>query len=242
MTPEELVAATAAPINKLGALYYFDPSTLAHGKEQLGLDGMRFYFLGRGGLLGDVDAPAVTSAFGYFAPAVVDKMWNSAREKCAPRDAAAAALACNADIGRAKLADVDGLDAFCEAAEQVVADVNPAALSLYAGVSAFPVPEDLPARAMHQLVVHRELRGSAHLAAVIAAGLNPGVAHAIRRPDDVQTFGWPEDLAITDADRATLAEVDATTDAMSAQHYSSLTDAQRDAFAAGVDAIAAVLL
>lgn len=239
MTPEELVAATAAPINKLGAAYYFDPSTLSHGKEQLGLDGMRFYFLGRGGALGDVEAPAVASAFGYFAPPIVEKMWNSARETCSPRAAAEAALECNANIGRAKLADVEGLAEFCEAAEQVVADVNPAALSLYAGVASFDLPEDLPGRAMQQCVIHRELRGSAHLAAVIAAGLHPGVAHAIRRPDDVATFGWPEDIEITDADRAKLETVDEQTDAMSASHYASLSDEQRAAFVAGVEAIAA---
>ena len=91
MTPEELVAATSAQINSLGAIYYFHPDTIAHGKEALGLDGMRFYFIGRAGVLGDVEAPVVTAAFGYFAPAVVAKMWNSSKEKVAPRDAAAAA-------------------------------------------------------------------------------------------------------------------------------------------------------
>ena len=241
MTPEELVSATAAPINSLGAAYYFHPDTIAHGKEKLGLDGMRFYFLGRGGMMGDIDAPTATSAFGYFAPAVMDKMWNSAREKCSPREAAAAALECNANIGRTKLADVAGLKAFCEAAEQVVADVNPAALSLYAGASAQPLPDDLAGRAMHQCVLHRELRGSAHLAAVIAAGIHPGVAHAIRRPNDIETFGWPADIAITDDDRTKLAAVDVQTDALSASHYSTLSDDQRSAFVAGVEAIAAAI-
>ena len=81
MTPEELVSTTAAKINSLGAIYYFDRATIAHGKEHLDLDGMRFYFIGRGGVLGDVEAPVVTSAFGYFAPAVVDKMWNTSKKK-----------------------------------------------------------------------------------------------------------------------------------------------------------------
>lgn len=238
MTPESLVSSTAAQLNSLGAVYYFHPDTIAHGKEHLGLDGMRFYFLGRGGLMGDIDAPTATSAFGYFAPAVMDRMWNSARERCAPRDAANAALECNANIGRAKLADVAELASFCEAAEQVVADVNPAALSLYAGVSALPLPDDLPARAMQLCVIHRELRGSAHLAAVIAAGIHPGVAHAIRRPNDIETFGWPADIEITDDDHQRLAAVDVRTDALSASHYATLTNDQRSAFVAGVDAIA----
>ena len=239
MTPEELVAATAGPINALGAIYYFHPDTLSHGKEQLGLDGMRFYFLARGGLVGDIDAATAASAFGYFAPPVMDKMWNSARERCAPRTAALASLECNANIARAALSDIEGLAAFCDAAEQVVADVNPAGLTLYAGAAAFDLPEDLPARAMQLVVVHRELRGSAPLCAVVGAGLHAGVAHAIRRPNDIETFGWPADIEITDADRERLAEVDIATDALSASHYASLSDEQRAAFAAGVSAIAA---
>jgi len=238
MTPEELVSATAAPVNSLGAIYYFHPSTLARGKE-LGLDGMRFYLIGRAGVLGDVAAPVVTSAFGYFAPAVIAKLWDTAKQTIAPHDAARAALECNAAIGRDKLGDVAGLDAFCAAAEQVVSKVNPSALSLYAGVAAEPLPEDLPARAMQLAVVHRELRGSVHLAAIIAAGIHPGVAHAIRRPNDVETFGWPADIAISDQDRTRLSAVDTVTNERSADHYRSLSDSQRADFVAGVNAMSA---
>jgi len=168
VSPEELVAASSAQVNALGAAYYFHPDTLAYGKDELGLGGMRFYLLGRAGVLGDVEAPVVTAAFGYFAPAVIDKLWTSSKEICEPRKAARGALECNANIGRAGLGDVE-LDAFCDAAEQVIADVNPAALQLYAGIAAEPLPDDLPGRAMQLLVCHRELRGSAHLTAVIAA-------------------------------------------------------------------------
>lgn len=246
MTPESLVEATAAKVNSLGAVYYFHPDTIAHGKEQLGLDGMRFYLYGRAGALGDVESPVVTAAFGYFSPAVVDKLWTSSKERSSagPREASRAALECNADIGRSKLGDVEEstLAAFCEAAEQVIADVNPAGLQLYAAIAAEPLPEDLPARALHLAVCHRELRGSAHLTAVIAAGVHPSVAHAIRRPNDVTTFGWPEDLAIADDDHANLATADEMTNAMSASHYASLTDEQRTAFAAGIDAMAEAML
>ncbi len=78
MTPTELVQAACPKIASLGAAFYFNPETVAKGKE-LGLDGFRFYFLGRGGVLGDVEARVVRSAFGYFAPELVDKMWNSSR-------------------------------------------------------------------------------------------------------------------------------------------------------------------
>ncbi|MFB0928231.1 MAG: hypothetical protein QMB08_09185 [Acidimicrobiales bacterium] len=242
MTPEELVSATAGKINSLGAIYYFHRDTIAHGKEQLGLDGMRFYFIGRGGVLGDVEAPVVTSAFGYFAPPVVAKMWNTSKEKVAPRDAAQAALGCNAALGRGKLDDIAGLAEFCAAAEQVIADVNPAGLQLYAAVAAEPLPADLPGRAMQLAVIHRELRGSAHLAAVIVAGVHPSVAHAIRRPNDIGTFGWPDDLMITDDDRLNLVAADAATDKLSAGHYAGLSDEQRSAFVTGIDAMGDILL
>jgi len=238
MSPEELVAATAGSVNALGAKYYFDPATLSRGKE-LGLDGFRYYVIGRGGVLGNVEPPVVTSAFGYFAPAVIEKMWNSAREKIDPRDAARSHFDCIAELGRARLGDVDGLESFCEAADKVIGDQNPAGLSLFAGVAAESRVDDLPGRALQQLVVLRELRGSQHLAVVVATGLHASVAHALRRPDDIETFGWPADVGIPDGSAEQLAEIDRMTDAINADSYRTLTDGQRQAFAAGVTAIEA---
>ena len=53
MTPLEIVQQTSPTINQAGNRFYFDADTMAKGQE-LGLDGFRFYFLGRGGVLGDV--------------------------------------------------------------------------------------------------------------------------------------------------------------------------------------------
>lgn len=235
MTPQELVAATSGPVNGLGARFYFHPDTLAKGKA-LGLDGFRFYVLGRGGVLGDVDAAVIASAFGYFNPDVVAAMWNSARETMSPPEAAAAYIEANADLGRAHLGDVDGLEAFCEAAEQVIADLNPAGLALYAGVAAVPLPDDLPGRAMQLLMVHRELRGSLHLAAVVGHGLDAPVAHALRRPGDIETFGWSADMEIPEGSSDLLAAIDEATDRLMASAYGTLSNEQRQAFADGVAA------
>ncbi len=235
-TPQELIAATKGSVQTVGARFYFDPSTVAVGRE-LGLDGFRFYVLGRGGVLGDVEAPVITSAFGYFHPGVIDKIWNSARAVVAPRDAARAQLGCGAEIGRGALHEVPGLDTFCAAAEQVIADVNPAGLALYAGVAAEPLPDDLPGRAMQLIIALRELRGSQHLAAVITSQLHPGVAHALRRPGDIESFGWPADIEIPADGPTKLAAADGLTDEMNADSYRSLTDEQRTAFVQGMRAI-----
>lgn len=238
MTPDQLVSTVCPPIGDLGAAFYFVPSTVARGKE-LGLDGFRFYFLGRGGVLGDVEAPVVTSAFGYFAPELVDKMWTSARSKLAPRDAARAYLACAADLAREKLAGAEGLEPFCAAAEAVVAAADRAGLALFAGLAAEPLPDDPPARAYQLVTVLREMRGGFHLVAVVAAGLAPRMAHLIRRPEMDQSFGWTEQPQVADEDRSLLAAADEVTDRLCAEPYGAVDDAGAAALVAGVETMKA---
>ena len=241
MTPAELVATACPKIGSLGMAFYFIPETVSVGKEH-GLDGFRFYFLGRGGVLGDVEAKVVQSAFGYFNGPLVDKIWNSAKEKMAPRDAARLYLECCAALGRRKFGDVAGLDAFCAAAEKVVAAADPAALALFAGIAAEPLPKDLPGRAMQLLAVLREFRGSAHLVAVVASGLTPEMAHALKRPNDYATFGYSGDApAGTDADRQRHQEAEKLTDAIVLPAYSALNEQEAAALLAGVNALEAAL-
>ncbi|MGH9087208.1 MAG: SCO6745 family protein [Acidimicrobiales bacterium] len=234
----DLLAAACPPIGRLGAAFYFVPETLAKGKE-LGLDGFRFYFLGRGGVLGDVEAPVVGSAFGYFEPTVMARMWDSSRQVMAPRDAARAYLACAHDMGRRLLGDVGDLAPFCQEAEKVANAAEVAALTLFAGLVAEPLPDDPPARAMQLLAVLRELRGSAHLVAVRAVGLPPQIAHYLRRPGDYALFGWRGDPPeVTDEDRRLLAEADAGTDRLVGPAYAALDDAGQHALLGGLARIA----
>jgi hypothetical protein len=243
---DQLISDISPKIQALGAAFYFQPETVARGKE-LGLDGFRFYFLGRGGVLGDVEGRVVASAFGYFSPPLVDKIWSSAKERASvgPREAAREYLACAHAFGRAKFADIAGLDGFCGAAQAVVAAAaaDPGALALFAGISAEALPDDLPARAYQLACVLREHRGSAHLAAVRAAGLSPRVAHAIKRPTEVETFGWGADevAAVTDEDRARHARAEELTDVIEGPAYAVLDAAQATALRDATDAMAAQL-
>jgi len=238
MTPQELVAAACPKIATLGRTFYFVPETAAQG-EKLGLDVFEFYFLGRGGVLGDVDARVVTSAFGYFKPQLVESMWNAGRAKVSPRDAARAYLECCRDWGRDHFCDLDGLGEFCEAAEAVNAAADPAGLTLYAGISAEPLGDDLPGRAMQLTTVLRELRGSAHLVAVLACGVTPVVAHYIRRPDFFGIFGWSDkDVpVVTVEDYAALDAADELTDRLVLPASSVLDDSGADALLQGLVAM-----
>jgi len=244
VTPEELVAAVSPAFGRVGSAWYFVPETVAAGRE-LGLGARRFYFLGRGGALGDVDWRVVASAFGYFAPALVEEVWTSSRERCEPAVAAAAFAGACADFGRRTLGGVGGLDAFCAAAERVVdaAVADAGGLTLFAGYAALPLADDLPGRAAQLVAVLRELRGSAHLSAVVATGLPTPLAHAIRRPADGELFGWAEgQLPLpTDDDRRLLAAADAATDRVLARRYAPLDNGGREALRAGAAAIGAAV-
>src|SRR4051794_10319310 len=185
MEPLDVMAAIAKKTGDIGASFYFDPATVARAKE-LGIDGYRFYFVGRGGVLGDVDSGVVLSAFGYFHPKVIGRMWNTARKRIPPHDAAREFIECGHLYGRRMFTEVAGLDAYVEAAAHVIGAADGGAMALFAGVRAEPVPDDAPAAAIHQAMVLREMRGSAHLAAITAVGLPTSIAHAIKRPEDIE--------------------------------------------------------
>lgn len=240
MTPEELVAASAAPLNRLGAIHYFHPTVIEKAKAA-GLDGMRMYYLGRGGVLGNVESHVIWGAFGYFNPAIVKKMWDSSSERMAPRDGSRTYLEWAAELGRSTFGSVEGLDGFNAAAAKVIAAVDPAGLTLYAGYAAEPVPEDAPAAAMINAITLRELRGSTHLLALVASGVPPLVAHSHRRPNDAAIFGWEELPAVSDADLQRIEAADELTNLLQHAQYSALSASEADAFAAGVDAMFAVL-
>jgi hypothetical protein len=239
MQPTEIMRATDA-IYSIGQAFYFHPDTLARGKEA-GLDGFRFYALGRGGVLGDVEPAVVHAAFGYFHTGLIDKIWTSAKAIMAPRAAARLYLECGHELGRAKFSDIVGLDGFVDAATTIIQAVEGAAMPLFAGVRAEPVPSDVPAAAMHQAMVLREMRGSVHLVAVAACGLTTPVAHAVRRPSDVAMFGYDEPPEVTDDDRARWHRAEELTDELLSPAYTALTDEQATALVNGTAQMAHAL-
>ena len=123
----------------------------------------------------------------------------------------------------------------------MIAAARPAGLPLFAGIASMPLADDLAGRALQLTAVLRELRGSVHLVAIVAVGLDNAVAHAIRRPDDVATFGYESPPEITEADIAKLAEADALTDQLLVGPYGTLSGSEGRALVDGTTAIAAAL-
>lgn len=242
MTPEQLIAEACPKIRDYGWAYYFVSATTERGKE-LGLDPLQWYFLGRGGGLGDVEASVARAAFGYFEPGLFQVMWDSAREVLDERTAGHEHYLCAANHGRRHLAGLDGLDTFCAAAERVVDAGDDTALPLYAAYRAEPLVEDLPGRAMQLLATLRELRGSAHLLALRAVGLDTLRAHAITRPDDLAMFGWTDDALppIDESHRELRQRAEALTDEVVLPAYAALDADAQQALLGGLSKIEATL-
>jgi hypothetical protein len=238
MTNQELLDAACPTIGEIGAAFYFIPETAAVGKE-LGLRGMEFYVLGRGGSMGDTPPAAVAAAFGYFKPSMLTGIWSDAAAKVSPRVAGKAHLECAANLGRAKFANVEGLTDIVAALDAVNNTADPDGLSLYASMRAEELTSDAPGRAMQLVALLREFRGSAHLVGLRAAGLASMIAHHVKRPDMVQAFGYTEEDAptITDEVHIKLATAEKITDAIVEPAYAVLTEAQRTQLVQGVAAL-----
>jgi hypothetical protein len=134
---------------------------------------------------------------------------------------------------------VANLAAFVEAADAVNDAADPDGLGLYAAMKCEPLATDTPGRAMQLATVLREFRGSAHLVAVRAVGLDSKTAHHVSRPNDTAMFGWtPDDApAITDATRRAMADAEKLTDELVKPAYGVLDDSGRAAFLAGITAM-----
>jgi len=223
----DFIREQAKVIGPLGGSWMMHGETGAYG-EKIGLNFFEFYALGRGGVLGDVDADVVIDAFYFFEPNLVRNTWNSAREKMAPAEASKHYSEACATWGRARLSDVASLEEFAKLAERVV-QANEVSGALFAGWRQMPLPDDAPGRAMLLLNVLREMRGGAHIEAVKQLGIDRQVALATNSPQMYQLFGWPD--TPPEQGREACDHAEELTDQLQAPAFAVLTDDERELFA-----------
>jgi hypothetical protein len=236
----ECARRTGQPIARVGGAFMLDPATVERGAE-FGLDFGEWYGLGRGGVLGDVDADVVASAFVWFSPVLIRAVWETGCAKRSPRDSAFAYLdACHV-WGREHLGDLQGTDELVALLEPVVRAASPVGAPLFAGWRAMPLPDDVPARAMQLFHVLRELRGGLHAVAVLAAGLAPLEALMVDHPEFASLYGWSEPYPDPSGHRAAHAAAVAVTDELMAPVFSGISDGDRARLVELVDAAEASL-
>jgi hypothetical protein len=174
-----------------------DGSTYEHGAA-LGFDGVDFYFAGRGGALGEVSGAVLAAALVFFEPARVAAAWDRGRAVLPPSESARAWSQCAERWAQSHLPDGVDYRQLAEILGVVVEGASAAGAPLFAAWAAEPEPPSPKALALHRLNLLRELRGALHGAAVLAQGLSPLEALAVRTPLMAEVFGWG-DVELPDA-------------------------------------------
>jgi hypothetical protein len=190
--PSDAARESARAVHDLSASFMLDMDTYV-AAAAAGSEGTSFYFAGRGGVLGDVDADEVFDAFVFFPHETVHTAWTSAAEVEAPRQSAERFASIGHTWAGAHLPEgaVD-YGRLAELAGKVAAAADPTGAPVFAGWRALPEPSDERALALHRMNSLRELRAARHGAAVKQVGLEPVEAFMVKTPYMAAIFGWPE--------------------------------------------------
>jgi hypothetical protein len=233
LSAEEAVQPTDHAVHEVGSRFMLHQDTMTRSAES-GFDNpFAFYFAGRGGVLGDVDASVVVAAMGWFQPDAVREMWEAGIAVAGAREAARRYGAACAAWGRDHLAEVEGVDRIATLGERLVDAAEESGLPLFAGWRAEPRVADAPGRAIQLIHVLREWRGGLHLVATTAAGLSPLEAILTNEGEgQARFFGWQGDLPDCKQLRDRQDAAQRTTDVLSAAVYErALSAAERGEFA-----------
>lgn len=245
LTGEETVEAVDQVLHDVGSAWMIHEDTTRVRAEEYGYpSGWAFYFAGRGGVLGDVDAGVVIAAMGWFEPGLVRVMWKRGLAVASAQEGARRYAEACARWADDHLAGFQHADRLAELAERVVSSVEESGLSLFAGWRAQPRADGGVGRMLQLVHVLREWRGSMHLVGTTAAGLGPLEAILTNEgPNQAKFLGWRDDLPGCEqlADQHTQA-VEITNRLAAMGYERALTPAERAEFAELVGKLGAAAL
>ena len=223
--PLSIAQEAGSPISRIGGAFMSDPATLARG-EELGYKGWAFYYGGRGGVLGEVDADVVAASMFFIPLRIVRSAWGKALAVGPLCDAGMAYRDLCADWGRKHLAEAESLERLTELTEKLVAGTTPLNAPLFAGWRAVPRPADAAGRLALELHTLREHRGAMHAVAVQAVGMTPLEATATSKLAEIslKLFSWPQPWPeVTEDLIARRKRADELTDELCAAAYDGLS-------------------
>ncbi len=234
MNALELAELTADPIQVLGMSFYFDPLTRARAKE-LGINVYEFYGLGRGGALGDVDTEAVSKAFAFFHPSLMDFLWTNAKVKADPVAMAARHLEAAYAFADRTFGAVEEslLASFARLVREVVDAQSIGVCPLVDGYKQAPTPSEAAHAAYLGTIFLRELRGGLHIRCVAEVELDPLTACYLQDPAIFALHGYPEEAtpAVTEELEIKKFHAEELTSAAMASCFAVLGEVERDTVA-----------
>jgi hypothetical protein len=221
--------AAKGPIGILGGLWMTGPEEEA-ATEAAGLEDWQLYFLGRHGVLGDVDADVVLAAAYVFPADHLRREWEAARERMTAAEGLARYTALCHTWGEEHLADFPGADRLADLGQAVIDASDVVMLPLFAGWRAVPLPASSGARCAQVCQVLREHRGACHGVALAALQLDPLTAILANLGGEANAidYGWqPPFPTPTDEERALRDRVEVLTDDLVAPAYAALDTDER---------------
>ncbi len=224
MSEQTTAVATANVVSGLSSGFMLDGATYKRG-AQLGFSGIDFYFAGRGGVLGDVCADVVVSAFVFFSPTQVKAAWAGSRDVMSRAAAAEAFADCMGVWAETHLDDSVDWSRLSELAGKVADSATVAAAPLFAAWRNLDEPTGQRRVALHRMNQLRELRMARHGAAIVAVGVDPADAVRHRTPQMLGIFGW-DSAEVSPAVAAAWTEAERLTNVASARDYAVLTAAE----------------
>jgi hypothetical protein len=237
----DVVKATSVPIHDIGTSAYLSPDIAGWAAEWGWSNPFAFYFAGRGGMLGDVGADVVTSAFGWFEPNAVRAMFSEGAGVAGATSAATRMAEAHGKWGEKHYGDVKGLEEIVAVTEELVDGLEGSAIPLFVGWRDATRSESSAGRAAQLMQILREWRGGIHLVATTAAGLTPLEAILTNEgPGQAKFFGWPEPFPDFEPIKERHEEAEATTDRLCASALAGALDETRYSdFRAGVTTLRA---
>ncbi len=141
-----------------------------------GLNFLTGYVCGRGAALGDVPGAVVAATFGVFEPGLIGDLWDDGRSHIGLTDLIAVRDRATTESLRAVLLPADAEDQIANTAgrlERAIDAVDGTGRVLFSALRAQPRLRDPYARLWRAADLVREHRGDSHIAACVAAGLDP---------------------------------------------------------------------
>jgi hypothetical protein len=224
--------AAKGPIGDLGGNWMVGEAE-EQATADAGLVDWQLYFLGRHGVLGDVDTDVILAAAFFFPADHLRREWRIARALMTPAEGLSRYLAVCHQWGRDRLASFAEADRLSELGQKVIDASDVTGLPLFAGWRAVPLPDVGPTgaeRCAQVMQVLREHRGACHGVALTALQLDPLVAILTNQggEENAREYGWePPFPKVTDADRALRARVEDLTDDLAAVAYDGLAASEQ---------------
>jgi hypothetical protein len=200
----------------------------------------QLWVVGRAGVLGDGDASVAAAGLGFLGPDMVREAWDALPAGVTHRQVANAYAALCGEWGAAALSRFDParMARLDELGRRIADAADPAIGAVFAGWRAQPQPDDVGARVALTVHVLRELRGGAHIAAVLACGITPlqavlasPAAPPRSGPTWAEHLGWKGPFDDCEAARPARLDAEPLTSKIVASAYASIGAAAVEEFA-----------